>query len=73
MSLSRYEELYAAQNGKCAICNTTFVDKTPCVDHNHTTGEVRGLLCTTCNAGLGLFKDDLALLYSAKHYLEMWK
>lgn len=56
------------QNNRCAICGGLFVE-TPRIDHNHDTGEVRGLLCNSCNGGIGLFKDDLALIKKAIDYL----
>lgn len=52
---------------KCGICGTT--DGRLHVDHCHTTGQVRGLLCRTCNIGLGHFKDSPELLGLAAAYL----
>jgi hypothetical protein len=52
----QYAAAYTAQGGRCWICH-----KTPRVllrDHNHHTGQFRGLLCTKCNTGLGFFRDD---------------
>ena len=59
------------QDGKCAICNSPFENPSDaCVDHNHRTDEIRGLLCRQCNAALGLFKDDSEILNNAMKYLE---
>jgi hypothetical protein len=69
MSVADYEALLAKQNGACAICKQTFA-QTPCVDHSHITGEVRGLLCRSCNLGLGHFKDDPRLTRAATAHLE---
>jgi hypothetical protein len=66
-----YDQMLAAQNGGCAICGngcTTF--KYLPVDHDHTTGTVRGLLCSGCNLGLGKFKHSPELLQAALLYLE---
>lgn len=52
---------------KCAICNTT-TDKLV-VDHCHKTNKVRGVLCNSCNLGLGKFKDSVKLLEAATLYL----
>lgn len=61
--------MVADQDGKCAICNT--VPKVLCVDHDHATGEIRGLLCHRCNKGLGHFYDDLRMLETAIEYLAL--
>lgn len=70
MKASEYEEILAAQGGVCAICkNYCATGNSLAVDHDHQTGQIRGLLCKNCNTGLGLFKDDKDLLDSAKLYL----
>ena len=56
--------------GKCEICNQTITESTCHIDHCHKTNKVRGLLCNTCNKGLGLFKDNIAALSKAILYLE---
>jgi hypothetical protein len=53
---------------KCAICGTS--DGKLCVDHNHTTGEVRGMLCNNCNMAVGFFQDSPLLLKQAIQYLQ---
>lgn len=67
-----YDELVARQDGRCAICRTDDPGLKDVwhVDHCHTTGAVRGLLCAPCNTGLGQFKDDTSLLLAAVAYLE---
>lgn len=62
-----YASLQVIQNGRCAICTAQVHPLR--VDHDHTTGVIRGLLCHNCNVGLGHFKDSCALLDSAKRYL----
>lgn len=66
-----YNNLLNKQNNKCSICGVDlFLDKTKAViDHDHTTGELRGILCTNCNIGLGHFKDNCANLLHAVDYL----
>lgn len=54
----------------CAICGVSFNKATRHVDHCHTTGKVRGLLCTNCNRGLGYFKDNQQSLLNAIAYLQ---
>jgi len=70
---STYEALLAEQDGKCAIClegpQGHKYHRRLCIDHNHSTGQVRGLLCTRCNRTLGLFKDRPELLERARLYL----
>jgi hypothetical protein len=64
-----YQRLHKAQGGVCAICNFIPLRRPLVVDHDHTTGEVRGLLCSQCNLGLGLFRDEPDYLTQAKEYL----
>jgi len=56
--LTDYDKTLNIQNNKCAICERDMNEygKIFCVDHNHTTGKVRGLLCDTCNYGLGFYE-----------------
>lgn len=68
-----YQALLKKQEGGCAICAQQQADTTGrrlAVDHCHTTGKVRGLLCGRCNTGLGMFTDNLELLTKAFDYLE---
>lgn len=73
ITLGEYMVMYASQDGKCAICG----NDRPCdgkdglvVDHCHTHGHVRKLLCVYCNTGLGQFKDDVQILQKAIDYLK---
>lgn len=66
-----YENLLKYQDNKCAICGTTDWGRpSPCIDHNHKTGEVRGLLCNRCNRTLGLANDSFDLLNLMVEYLK---
>jgi hypothetical protein len=66
-----YDDMLAQQNNGCYLCGRG-PSRTPYlhIDHDHATGVVRGLLCDSCNLGLGKFKDDAALLRRAADYLE---
>jgi hypothetical protein len=70
---AKYDEMLAAQGGRCAICKGTDFgrkrDSFFAVDHDHATGSVRGLLCRGCNHLLGVAKDSVAILESAIAYL----
>jgi hypothetical protein len=75
MTVEQYEEILAKQNGCCAICESGQADVKGKkinfhVDHCHTTGKVRGLLCHSCNVTIGLMKDSPLLLRKAAMYLE---
>jgi hypothetical protein len=67
------DTMLAAQCDKCVICNLPPGGKGPNavlhIDHDHETGEVRGLLCQACNRGLGFFRDDPERLAAAIEYL----
>lgn len=65
----RFEALFSSQNELCAICSKPLADKLPHIDHDHSTGEVRGILCFSCNSGLGQFQDNPDLLQNAIDYL----
>ena len=67
----QYHEILEKQYYGCAICGRINGDgRLLAVDHNHQTNEVRGLLCHSCNSGIGLLKDDIDLLFMAIDYLE---
>jgi len=68
MNQVQYEALFEAQRGCCAICRTKAA-RILDIDHDHQTGEVRGLLCKDCNIGIGRFKDQPERLESAIRYL----
>lgn len=67
----QFDARLVEQGGRCKICGTTEVPARGsfCVDHDHATGVVRGLLCAECNKGLGQFKDSPELLRAAIDYL----
>lgn len=67
ITLADYEEMFARQGGKCAICGTD--DQKLVVDHNHQTRRVRGLLCHLCNALIGCARENIDILVSAAAYL----
>ena len=70
LSESEFELMLTGQQGKCLICQDE-MDR-PCVDHNHTTGAVRGLLCPDCNLALGLLRDNAESLKRATRYLKLY-
>ena len=67
LTLEEYQERYNNQRGCCAICGKA-VEKLH-VDHCHTTGRVRGLLCTQCNVMLGMAQDNPDTLRAGAEYL----
>ena len=71
ITLKEYEILFNKQNGVCAICHKSETrTKYLCVDHNHGTGEIRGLLCTKCNLALGYINDSILLLEEMIKYIK---
>ena len=76
ITFTQYQEMVEASNNKCYICGWVWRvgKKHLAVDHNHKTGEVRGLLCWSCNRGLAMFRDNSISLVNAGMYLETdWK
>jgi hypothetical protein len=77
LSADEYEKLLHKQKSVCAICEQKETRRgkrgtqhSLNVDHDHATGNIRGLLCSKCNTGLGLFRDDPDLLLTAISYLK---
>lgn len=70
-----FHQMVENQKGCCGICNIheSNVGYTLNIDHCHKSGKVRMLLCSRCNQGLGMFKDDIALLEKAVDYLKRFK
>lgn len=77
ITLDEYNVMLARQNGRCGLCGdvehaveqSNGLVRNLAVDHDHTTGATRSLLCSKCNLGLGLFEDDPVLLGKAIEYL----
>lgn len=69
ITLEQYDSMLAAQNNVCAICKEPPGKQRLHVDHCHKTGQIRGLLCASCNIGIGYFRDSEALLGLAIQYL----
>jgi len=69
IELDEFVGMYEDQGGKCAICRID-VDLYAHVDHCHTTGKIRALLCHQCNVGIGAFKEDAKVLQNAIQYIK---
>lgn len=75
ISLAEYDDMFAAQKGRCAICGKpetakrNGVVKRLAVDHDHNTGQIRGLLCGRCNPMIGYAQDDPEVLTLGAMYL----
>ena len=73
MTPEAYLEMLEQQGGVCAVCSNGQKAKGRYrlhIDHDHDTGEIRGLLCGRCNAGLGFFSDNPELVEKALAYLK---
>jgi len=79
ISLEDYNKMLEKQGNKCACCGSTKASKSIhkwanfCVDHCHLTGEVRGLLCNSCNIGIGKLGDNLDGVLNAVSYLSLFE
>lgn len=72
LTTEKYYEMLTSQGGGCSVCGGNNGKRRLSVDHDHSTGKVRALLCHPCNAGIGFFKENvsvmrLAILYIEKH------
>jgi Recombination endonuclease VII len=71
LTTADYDRMLDAQSGRCAICRA----ESPLgrgrwhADHDHVTGQVRGLLCNNCNRGIGYFGDDPQVMTAAARYV----
>lgn len=71
LSLENYEQMLLEQNNVCKVCEEPETEnKSLAIDHDHKTGQVRGLLCGKCNKAIGLLRDNAELLRKAADYLE---
>lgn len=79
ITLEEYDDMLAKQDYRCAICASPLREISDsnnrkrtnlCIDHNHETGEIRGILCFNCNLALGLFFENPKILISAIKYLK---
>jgi len=74
ISLEDKKNLLILQLSKCAICKKKLeLKSTTHIDHDHTSGKIRGILCHNCNRGLGYFKDNPRFLKTAIKYLSVDK
>lgn len=69
ITLDQYNKVLAWQGNKCAICRTPQRSRRLAVDHHHTTGQVRGLLCWECNKALAVLRDCYESFVNAARYL----
>jgi hypothetical protein len=69
MTVEEFWNMYESQEGKCAICLQDIAAENSAIDHNHKTGKIRGILCKSCNRGIGLLKDSSEVLNRGSNYL----
>ena len=74
ITVEKYDEILAEQDNRCAIClmhlsEATLTGKHFCIDHHHESNTVRGLLCTPCNAAIGMLREDEEIMNRAIEYL----
>jgi hypothetical protein len=77
ISPAKFAEMLLAQGGKCACCRAQFnmegkISERPCVDHNHSSDEVRDLLCGRCNLAAGNVQDSSVRAEQLAAYLKKW-
>jgi hypothetical protein len=70
ITIDELDELWSKQSGCCAICGEALDTEKYRIDHDHTSGKVRGILCHSCNTGIGLLQDSPKILFNAMEYLK---
>lgn len=70
ITLEDYGRMFVEQGGTCSICRSPQGDRPLVVDHDHATGAVRALLCSNCNAGIGMLKESPEVLARAIEYVD---
>ncbi len=76
ITTKEYQDIWEIQGGLCAVCKRPESEnngKKLAVDHNHTTGNIRGLLCLACNTAIGSLKDSKELVKKAFEYLDWYE
>ena len=73
MTVDMYEDMLQKQNGLCSICGRPPKNRRLAVDHDHNTGQIRGLLCGPCNTALSHVEHQSNFSQKARVYLELWK
>ena len=69
-TIEQFSNLLETQNNKCNICAVEMIQ--PCIDHDHSSGKVRSLLCRKCNILLGMCNDNISILENAIKYLNFY-
>ena len=80
LSWEEYELMYNKHEGRCAVCKIFLQlapkqddrDQSACIDHNHSTGEIRGLLCRRCNIAIGFFDENTDRMLNAAAYIKSY-
>jgi len=72
LTVQQYDKMFQDQGGECKICSIaqSQLKKKLCVDHNHDTGRIRGLLCDSCNRAMGLLKESIPVIEKIIDYLK---
>lgn len=78
LTIGDYEDMFFRQKGVCAICKRPSLTKNKrfknlFIDHNHETGEIRGLLCNNCNLAIGYFEESIEYMKQAIKYVKSFK
>ena len=74
ITFQQFEQMKTYQDNRCAICGQIFASRQDThVDHNHTNGHLRGLLCRKCNLGIGYLCDSETILNQALNYIKKWR